>query len=308
MRLTLKAMNYFLTAVQCQSITQAASQLNVVPSAVSAAIDQVEGEFGLKLLMRYPSRGIQPTATGLILVEKIRHLVEEYNNLMVEGSDLRTALSGTLRIGYYAPIAPAFMPDIVKPLIQDNASVTVKFTECDNESAQAGLLKGEYDVILFVAENIKPGIEYETLQETAAYILTSSKHPLSTQSSVDLCALGDQSFVLLDLPFTSEYYRNLLESAGIDPPIVATASTTEMVRSLVSASAGIAILNMQPRINTSYAGEKVVAIPLLPPIRPLKLVLGYIPGNPRRLVNTFIHQCREYFKSDTAGQLIVNTL
>jgi len=305
MRLTLKAMNYFLTAVQCQSITQAASQLNVVPSAVSAAIDQVEDEFGLKLLMRYPSRGIQPTATGLILVEKIRHLVEEYNNLMVEGIDLRTALTGTLRIGYYAPIAPAFMPEVVNPLLEGNSAVTVKFSECDNESAQAGLLKGEFDAILFVAENIKPGIEYETLQETAAYVLLAKNHPLASQTSLDLRRLGDQAFVLLDLPFTSEYYRNLLESAEINPPVVATATTTEMVRSLVGANAGIAILNMQPRINTSYAGEEVIAIPLDPATKPLNLVLGYIPGNPRRLVNTFITQCRLYFSSESAQQLII---
>jgi len=308
MRLTLKAMNYFLTAVQYQSISQAASHLNVVPSAVSAAIDQVEDEFGLKLLMRYPSRGIQPTATGLVLVEKIRHLVEEYNNLMVEGIDLRNALSGTLRVGYYAPIAPAFMPEIVNPLFEGHAAVTVKLTECDNESAQAGLLKGEFDAILFVAENVKPGIEYETLQETAAYVLTARRNPLSNQASLDLRDLGDQAFVLLDLPFTSEYYRNLLESAGINPPIVATATTTEMVRSLVGTNAGIAILNMQPRINTSYTGEEVVAIPLAPPTRPLNLVLGYIPGNPRRLVNTFISQCRSYFASAAAQQLIIQPL
>jgi len=305
MRLTLKAMNYFLTAVQYQSITRAANHLNVVPSAVSAAIDQVEDEFGLKLLMRYPSRGIQPTATGLVLVEKIRHLVEEYNNLMVEGSDLRNALSGTLRVGYYAPIAPAFMPEVVKPLIEDNLSVTVKFTECDNESAQTGLLKGEFDAILFVAENIKPGIEYETLQQTAAYVLVARNHPFSSQSTLNLRDLGDQPFVLLDLPFTSEYYRNLLESADIQPPIVATATTTEMVRSLVGANAGIAILNMQPRINTTYMGDEVVAIPLSPATRPLNLVLGYIPGNPRRLVNTFITQCREYFNSADALALTI---
>ena len=307
MRLTLKAMMYFLTAVECESITLAAKKLNIVPSAVSAAIDQVEDEFQLKLLMRYPSRGIQPTTAGLLMVEKIRHLVEEYNNLMVEGGDLRTALTGTLRIGYYAPIAPAFMPEIIQPLVKNNSSLTVKFYECDNESAQSGLLKGDFDAIIFVSENVKPGIEYETLLKTSAYVLVASNNVLARRKSLELRELADQPFILLDLPFTSEYYRNLLEAASIEPHIIATATTTEMVRSLVSSDIGIAILNMLPHIQSTYTGSEVTAVALNPAVGSLNLVLGYIPGNPRRLVQAFIEQCRQYFKSTVALSLIKET-
>ena len=98
-RITLKALHYFLAAVEHESIARAAEQLHVVPSAVSVAIDQVEAEFSLKLVMRYPSKGIKLTATGQILLSKIRHLLEEYDNLLAEGADLRTALAGALRIG-----------------------------------------------------------------------------------------------------------------------------------------------------------------------------------------------------------------
>lgn len=101
MRVTLKAMHYFLKAVERGGITAAAAELHVVPSAVSTAIDLIEEEFDLKLVLRYRSRGIQPTAAGRVLAAKVRHLLEEYDSLLKEGGDLASALTGPLRIGYY---------------------------------------------------------------------------------------------------------------------------------------------------------------------------------------------------------------
>jgi DNA-binding transcriptional LysR family regulator len=305
MRITLKALQYFLTAVEHESIARAAAQLNVVPSAVSVAIDQVEAEFSLKLVMRYPSKGIKPTATGQILLGKIRHLLEEYDNLLAEGADLSTALVGSLRIGYFARIAPAFIPDIIAPLIKNNAGVTLKCVECNNETAQAGLLNGDFDVVLFFAGNVKPGIATVPLMELSPHLLTGSDHPLAHRKSVRLAELGNHPLILLDLPLNREYYRAILDEAGVEPNIVATATTTEMIRSLVGAGVGCSILHMRPLINMSYAGDALVTIPIKPKVRSLRLVLGHLEGNPRRLVHAFVEQCRQYFQSNAARQLTV---
>ena len=151
MRTSIKALNYFLRAAELGSISRAAEELNVVPSAISNAIDLVERDFQLQLVQRYPAKGIRPTAAGLAMMRKIRHMIEEYDTLFLEGGELRTALSGSITIGYYAPVAPAFMPAIVAPLVRDHPGVKVKLVEADNETAQTGLLNGEFDLILFVA-------------------------------------------------------------------------------------------------------------------------------------------------------------
>ena len=306
MRLSIQALRYFLVASDKHSIVQAAKLLNVVPSAISVAIDNVEQAFELKLVHRYPAKGIKPTAAGIKLVQKIRHLVEEYDNLLLEGIELRTALSGSLSIGYYAPIAPAFMPAIVGPLVAQNPDVRLTFTECDNERAQSGLLEGDFDCIVFVAENVRTGIEYETLIQAPPYLLVAADHPLASQKSVTFEAFRGLPLVLLDLPFTSEYYRSLMEEHRLDAHIVATASTTEMVRSLVGAGIGCSILNMCPATAVSYAGDKVCAIPIMPVARPLRLVLGHLGGNRRRLLQVFMASCEAHFAEDTAKRLVVN--
>lgn len=307
MPLTLKSLRYFHTAVELESITRAAERLNVVPSAVSAAIDQVEADFGLTLITRRPSKGIQPTATGKLLLVKVRHLLEEYENLVAEGGDLRTALTGSLKIGYYAPVAPAFLPAITAPLSRGNPSVSLQFDECDNETAQSGLLNGTYDVILFVSEDVKPGISYEALIDAPPYALLPWDHSLAARRTVAPSDLRDEALILLDRPVASEYYRSLFEEAGFTPRIAATGTTHEMLRSLVGAGIGCALLNMRPRADASYAGDPLACVPLAPEVRSLQLVLGYLPGNPRRLVKAFIEECRNYFSTPAAQSLIVKS-
>ncbi|WP_282608647.1 LysR family transcriptional regulator [Pelagibius sp. Alg239-R121] len=302
---SLKALRYFHTALEHNSISRAAESLNVVPSAVSAAIEQVEQDFGLQLVTRMPSKGIQPTATGKLLLVKVRHLLEEYENLIAEGGDLRTALTGSLNVGYYAPVASAFLPAISARLTKDSNAISLRFHECDNETAQAGLLNGTYDVILFVSEDLKPGIDCAPLITVPPYALVARDHKLAGRKSIAPTDLSEEPLVLLDRPFAGEYYRSIFTQAGLTPRIAATGTTHEMVRGLVGAGVGSAILNMRPMTEVSYAGDLLRCIPLSSEVRPLQLVMGYLPGNPRRLVKAFIGECQQYFASKLAQRLIV---
>lgn len=305
MRVSIKALNQFLHAAELGSIAKAAAELNVVPSAISNAIDLVEREFELQLVQRYPAKGIRPTAAGLAMMRKIRHLVEEYNTLFLEGTELRTALSGSMTIGYYAPVAPAFMPAIVAPLIRDHPGIKVNLVEADNERAQAGLLDGEFDLILFVAENIRAGIDCHPLIEAPPYVLVPHDHALGQCEFVTRADLGNEPLVLLDLPITNEYYRSLAGDAAQPANVVATASTHEMVRSLVGAGVGCSILNMRPATAITYTGDEVLAIPFRGDARALKLALGHMGGNPRRLVRAFMDAIREHFARAAARNLIM---
>jgi DNA-binding transcriptional LysR family regulator len=305
LRISIKALRYFLSAASHGSLARAAEDMHVVPSAISSAVEQIEAEFRLKLLHRLPAKGVTPTAAGVKLLKRAQHLVDEYDSLMRHGSELGTSLSGSLSVGYYAPVAPAFLPAIAGPIMSANPDVTVSFVACDNDRAQAGLLGGEFDLIVFVAENVRAGIEYEELMVAPPYVLAAAGHRFAEVSCVQLTDLHGEPFVLLDLPFTSQYYRELLDHADIEPRIVATASTTEMVRSLVGSGTGISILNMRPLTDISYAGEGLIAVPLAAAVRPLRLVLGHLGGQQRRLANAFAQACRSHFASPAATRLIV---
>ena len=293
MVISLKAMKYFTTALRQGSISKAAAELNIAASAIGGAIDQVEAAFDLTLTIRQRSRGITANASGRQIAQKFERLLEDYAAVLAKGADLKQALSGTLRVGYYAPIAPAFLPQILASFIPDGHDITLHLDECDNDSAQDGLLNGTYDVVLFVSEDVRPAVDFDVLIEAPAYCLVPAGHSFAKQASVTVAQIASQPLVVLNRPVAAAYYQSLFDANDIT--VAAYANSTEMVRSLVGAEHGCAVLNMQPLTAQSYSGSTLVGVPISDPLPPLTLSIGYDKTRPRRLVQDFVDACRTHF-------------
>lgn len=293
MAISLKAMKYFTTALRQGSISKAAAELNIAASAIGGAIDQVEAAFDLTLTIRQRSRGITANASGRQVAQKFERLLEDYAAVLAKGADLKQALSGTLRVGYYAPIAPAFLPQILASFIPDGHDITLHLDECDNDSAQDGLLNGTYDVVLFVSEDVRPAVDFDVLIEAPAYCLVPAGHSFAKQASVTVAQIASQPLVVLNRPVAAAYYQSLFDANDIT--VAAYANSTEMVRSLVGAEHGCAVLNMQPLTAQSYSGSTLVGVPISDPLPPLTLSIGYDKTRPRRLVQDFVDACRTHF-------------
>lgn len=303
LRLSLRLLRAYAVTVDCGSITGAAEVLNVAPSAVASAVDRVEAEFGATLLVRARARGITATPAGRALAAQIKPLIEAYSDVMQQGYALNQGLRGTLHIGYYAPVAPAFLPHILQKLSNDSPELNFNLQECDNITAQSGLLDGTLDVAIFAGDELLAGVETRPLMDLPPYVLASEGLELSTRSELRLRDLHSAPLVLLDLPVAGAYVRRLLRAAGVTPPIAATCTSVEMVRSLVGAGAGVAVLNMRPRTEQSYGGDMVQALPLTDG-ESLHLVTGRAAGTPRRLVQVFQDQLHEWFAGPEARALI----
>ena len=295
MAISLKAMEYFTTALRHGNISKAAAELNIAASAIGAAIDQIEAAFDLTLTIRQRSRGIEANANGRLVVQKFERLLEDYAAVLAEGADLKQTLSGTLRIGYYAPIAPAFLPPILASFVPKGNDITLHLDECDNDSVQDGLLQGRYDAILFVSEGVRPSIDFDVLIQAPAYCLVPADHAFARHPSITVAQIATQPLVVLNRPVAAPYYQSLFDAHANDITIAAYANSTEMVRSLVSAGHGCAVLNMQPLTQQSYCGVSLVSLPISDPLPPLTLSIGYNKARPRRLVQHFVDACRAHF-------------
>lgn len=304
MAVSIRALRYCLAAMERRSIAGAAAALSVAPSAIGAALDSVEATLGLTLVHRRRARGLEPTPAGPDFARRAGMVLEEYDGLLNFGAELGGGFAGALRIGYYAPVAPAFLPTILAPLLAGHPGLTAHLTECDTQAARGGLLDGTFDAILFLAGEMQAGIDTVPLIEAAPYLLVPEGDPLDAAGPVPLAALDGRAVVMLDLPVVRAYYDALFEEAGIAPRTVATGTTHEMVRSLVGAGIGPALLNMRPMTAHTYGGGTVRAVPFDPPLRPLSLVLGTL-GARRRVVQAFVEACADFFASEAARGMAV---
>lgn len=295
MSISLRAMRYFTMALRLGSITRASEALNVSASAISAAIDRIEDHFALQLTDRQRARGIVATADGHVMARKFNLLLEEYDGVLRDGVDLKQSLRGELRVGYYAPVAPAFLPQILAPLLRPENELTLHLEACDNSRALEGLRRGAFDAVLCVSEGAEPGLRFDPLVTAPAYCLMSGEHPMAARETVALADLAGQDIVALNRPFAGEYYAALFAQAGVRPRVVAQTNSTEMVRSLVGAGRACALLNMVPLTKVSYGGDRLAARPISDDLPPLVLCVGYRDAQPRRAVTEFVTQCKAHF-------------
>ncbi|MEM9811926.1 MAG: LysR family transcriptional regulator [Pseudomonadota bacterium] len=305
MSLSLRAMRYVQAALRTGSIASAAEAMHVAPSAISSALNQAEAAFGVALATRARAKGVFPTSAGRDVQRRIDDLLERYDALLSDVSDLQSGLSGTLSIGFNAPIAPAFLPEICAPLLAAHSDLSISLTEGDNMSVQRGLLDGQFDVIVFVAEVPHPQIATHPLIFAPTYFLCHAGHPLAVEAAVPVSAIACEPLILLDRPAARTYYMDLLEESGLAPKIIATANSTEMVRSLVATGLGVSLLNMRPRDVPPYSGRGVCCLPVANASSGVLLSLGVAPGPKRRLVQTLIDRCQAYFDGPAAHGLVV---
>ncbi|WP_371226304.1 LysR family transcriptional regulator [Roseovarius sp. 2305UL8-3] len=305
LRLSLKTLRAFAVTVEHGSITRAAAELNTAASAIAAALDQVEAEFGAALVVRTRARGIAATAEGRAMAAQFQALLDQYAHILEEGRALSQTLSGTLRIGYYAPVAPAFLPAVIGPLMAGNPGLTLTLHEHDNDSAQTALLAGQLDVILFAGQDLRRGITTTHLLDLPPYLLSPADHPLAKHAPVSLEQIAEEPLVVLDRPLARPYVDGLFRDAGLTPHIAASADSIEMVRAMVGAGAGLAILGMRPLIGISYGGHALACTPLAPGLPSLQLLAGHVTAQPRKLVEAFLEALTTWMASDAARPLTV---
>ena len=88
MSFTLKHLSYLVAAAEAGSVTGAARRLNVSQPSISAAIGQIEEQFGLTLFVRHHAQGLSTTPAG-------RRLVVEARSLLAHAEELRLGALGT---------------------------------------------------------------------------------------------------------------------------------------------------------------------------------------------------------------------
>lgn len=138
----------FARVVECANFTRAADTLGLPRSSVSAAIQELEGRIGARLLHR-TTRKVSPTQDGAALYERCLRLiadVEETENLFRQtsvgpGGMLRVDVPGRIGRLIIAPALPEFL--VAYPKIDITLSLTDRTIDLVEEGVDCALRVGK---------------------------------------------------------------------------------------------------------------------------------------------------------------------
>ena len=308
MNVSFRKLQYVRKAGAYRNIARAAEELHISQSSVRDAIDQVEHEFGVRIFVRQPSKGLTPTQPGRRLLQLISGLLSEVEGFASQASGMKSTLDGELNVGCYAPLSPHALPAIIQDLTRRHPGISVCLHEGPLPQVRQALIEGTVDVILTYDLGLTEQVSSEVLGESPPHVLLSEADPLAKRNEIALVDLIDKPMILLDLPETRGFLSTLFQSIGTRPTVAHRTETFEVVRSLVAAGLGFSILNLRPAIDQTYDGSRVVCMPITDPVRAPKFILGRRQHDfPTQLVEAFAESCRKFFQSPQASRLTVTT-
>jgi DNA-binding transcriptional LysR family regulator len=146
------------------TLAEVARALSYSPSAISQQLSLLETETGVRLLERV-GRGVRLTEQARILVRHTDAVLERLELAEAELAASLTEVSGTLRVASFQSVLLTLIPAALTRLADQYPQLRVEMTQREPESAFAGLLTRDFDVVLGEEYAGEPGVAVPGVDE-----------------------------------------------------------------------------------------------------------------------------------------------
>ncbi|MCK0150667.1 LysR family transcriptional regulator [Marivita sp. S6314] len=298
LRFTLRQLEYFVAVGELGSIAQAAEKVSVSSPSISAAINQLEQEFGLPLFVRQHAQGLSLTIAGREMLKQAKLVLQNAEQLVDLAGDISGKVQGPLSIGGLLTFAQVVVPALRAGFERLYPEVRVTQHELDQAQIFSKLRQCEIDVAITYDLDLPGDLTFVPITSLPPYALLCETHPLAGRSSVTVADLLPHPMVLLDLPFSSEYFLSFFLKSGKKPIIAERTRDMAVMRSLVANGFGFSLANVRPFNDLSPDGKKLIFVPLDGDARPMQLgLLSSRDAGNVNVIRTFIDHCKTEYQS-----------
>jgi DNA-binding transcriptional LysR family regulator len=293
LRFTLRQLEYFAAVGEVGSIAEAARQVHVSSPSISAAISQLEAELGVPLFVRRHAHALSLTPPGRQLLAEAKAILAAAAGMMALASDMGSAVSGPLAVGCLNTFASLILPELRRSFEAAHPAVRITQYELDHADLMDRLLSGRIDIALSYDLSIPAGIAFEPLVSLNPWVMLPAAHPLATRPALAAEDIAPEDMVLLDLPYSTNYFLSLFDRARLSPHIVERTRDMSVLRAMVANGLGYSLVNIRTVVQVAPDGKKLAFVPLSSGLRPLRLGLAAPEGGFRRAaMAAFRDHCR----------------
>ncbi len=300
-RFTFRQLEYMVAVGDAGTIALASQRINVSSPSISAAISQLEEEFGIQLFVRHHAQGLSLTPGGRRLFNEARQILETAGALSDLANDISETARGPIAIGTIITIAPLLSAAVRRSFEGAFPDATVSLREGNQIELLRMIGRAEIDVALSYDLEIPKDVEFEPLASLPPYVMLPENHALASEAELTIADLANEPMVLLDMPLSRDYFLSMFQMAGLRPTISERTADLSVARSLVANGFGFGLINIRVQNTTAPDGRPLVFRPLVGELRPM--VLGLITkrsGHRSRVVQAFCDHVRAAVK---AGEL-----
>jgi DNA-binding transcriptional LysR family regulator len=298
----LQSMRVFVKVADLGSFAKAAAHLDVSNAVVTRHVADLEGKLGTRLLNR-TTRSLSLTESGQVYLEKVRHIIDELEDVEQMVVERSHEPVGTLRIVVPVVFGLHNLGPVLHDYVKKFPRVVPDVNLVDRD---VDLVEEGYDVGIVIARNVRSASIVSRRLTTGCLVVCATPEFLAEHGT------PQHPEALLDFPYLSlspDYWGDERVFEGPDgevrvrPNNVLIANNTEMLRQMTLHGMGISILPSY-LVGRDMARGRLVR--LLPDYRlsPVEINIAYpsrrhLPAK----VRTFIDHLVEYFTKTANGML-----
>lgn len=239
----IRQLRSFRTVARLLSFKKAAERLNYAQSSISAQIQALEDDLGVRLFDRLGRNKILLTDAGQSLLhyaDKIIALEEETRSEINGAKEPR----GTLTIRVPESMCVHVFPAVIRTFRAQYPRVQLNLTTCAHEGLQNDLRKGITDLAFLLTESVQAAdLEVEVLGFEPVIMVASPVHHLAKKKKVKTDDLAKETILLsrVDCSYRKSF-ENILDETGIrnDTPLIF--HSVAALKQCVAEGVGISIL------------------------------------------------------------------
>jgi LysR family transcriptional regulator, transcription activator of glutamate synthase operon len=256
-----EAVRWFTLVADGATVTEVSDLEPVTQSGVSRALARLEAEVGTPLLQR-SGRVLQPTPAGDVFKPYADGMLQQLSDGLAAVAQFVSPDTGTVSIAFQQSLGSWLVPDLVRSFRGDHMDVRFNLTQVDDELRGLPLNGGTTDLELgsrrFRAgrEASRPGdlaVGTRKIGVEPLRLALPRDHRLAARQEAGLAEVANESFIALrPTSALRKLGDDLCKQAGFRPAVVFEGGDLSIVRGLVAAGLGVAIVPA-PRAGTPEA-------------------------------------------------------
>jgi DNA-binding transcriptional LysR family regulator len=258
MAFSLTKIRYFIATAEAGQVSHAGIHLGVSQSAITAAVQQLEDELGVRLFSRH-AQGVSLTAEGARFLQLARNIMAAVNEAMRTPLAEDMKQSGKVRVGVTYTVAGYFLPPHHVRFARTYPRIMLELIELPREAIEKGLVDGSLDIAVMLVSNLKNKrcVAHDTLIRSHRRLWLPVEHPFMKLETITLADIAKEPYVMLTVDEAKKTAGGYWRRSGLKPKVIFTTSSVEAVRSMVAAGMGVTVLSDMVYRPWSLEGQRL---------------------------------------------------
>ena len=238
-------LRYVVQVARSGSLLDAARELLISESAVSAAIKAVESELGYSVFIRRPSRPLSLTTIGAEFVADAQAFLEAAEAFHQHAKGMGSELSGTVRLACAQTFAPVVLPSVLHECTRRYPQIDLEIVEYDLPELLLHLRDGTVDLGITYNLIHDSEVRMDPVIRVRPHVGVAADYPLQG-NSVCLQDLAEQQMILIDHQVTKQHILGFFARYDLTPRVLYQPRTIETMHALIFSGLGYGIFFLRP--------------------------------------------------------------